>query len=483
MNRTWSRSWPGAHGAGRILSLALLAVGTFAALAEAQGAGQGGTPRPNIVFILADDLGYSDLSAYGHPYNRTPTLEALAQRGMRFTQAYVASPICSPSRAAIMSGKHPARLNLTNYLVGLRTDSLSRLLPAPFAHQMPAREVTLAELLKQQGYSTGIVGKWHLGEADSVAAFNQGFDYDRIIGRNGLDYYNYSIKSRNREIFADSGTTYLTDKLTDYGVEFIEQNRERPFFLYLAYSAPHVFIVPRGDKLRPYMQTYNRFGGKYNPYYAAMLESLDDGVGRILARLRELNIDQNTIVVFTSDNGGLGIDELGPVPTSNEPLRAWKGFVYEGGNRVPLIVSWPGQIPQNVTNDNYITGTDYLPTFMEILGVRTLPALLDGRSFLSTLRDPGAPFDRGAIFWHYPHFSNQTSRPAGAVRLGNFKLVENYETGKLELFDLGSDIFERSDLSGRMPDKTRELHRLLLSWRQEVGANMPIPSPAYRPER
>jgi arylsulfatase A-like enzyme len=380
-----------------------------------------------------------------------------------------------------MTGKHPARLNLTNYLVGLRVDSLSPVRPAPFVHRLPARETTLAELLGEQGYATGMVGKWHLGSGDSVAPASQGFGYDRVIARNGLDYYNYSITSRGRELFVDQGKDYLTDKLTDYAVEFIDQNRDRPFFLYLAYSAPHVFIVPRGDKLRPYLQRYNEFGGRYNPYYAAMLESLDDGVGRVLARLRELNLDENTIVVFTSDNGGLGIDELGPVPTTNEPLRAWKGFVYEGGARVPLIVSWPGRVPENATNDHYITGTDYLPTFMEILGVRTLPSPLDGRSFLSTLRDPAAPFDRGAIFWHYPHFSNQTSRPAGAVRMGSYKLVESLETGKLELFDLGADPSERTDLSARLPAKARELHALLVRWREEVGANMPLPSPAYAP--
>lgn len=467
------------HLTGRLLAISLLVLAA-AGSARAQAAEPGAGPiPPNIVFILADDLGYFDTSPYGHPYNRTPNLDSLAHRGMRFSQAYVASPICSPSRAAIMTGRHPARLHLTNFLVGLRTDSLSPLLPAPFVHQLSAREVTLAELLKQQGYRTGIVGKWHLGNADSVAPFNQGFDYDRVIARNGLDYYNYSITSRNREVFADQGAHYLTDRLTDYAVEFIEENRDAPFFLYMAYSAPHVFIVPRGDKLGPYLRRYNEFDGRYNPYYAAMLESLDDGVGRIVDRLRELDLDENTIVVFTSDNGGLGIDELGPIPTTNEPLRAWKGFVYEGGARVPLIVSWPEQIPRNVVNDHYITGTDYLPTFMEILGVQSLPASLDGVSFLSTLRDPTAAFDRGAIHWHYPHFSNQRSRPAGAIRLGDYKLVENYETGKLELFDLTTDISERIDLSGRLPEKTRELHGLLRRWRREVNANMPLPSPAY----
>jgi arylsulfatase A len=226
--------------------------------------------RPNIVFILADDLGYSDLGAYGNPFNETPRIDSLARMGMRFTQAYVASPVCSPSRAAIMTGRHPARLHLTNFLVGLRTDTTSNLDPAPFQHYLAPGETTLAEMLRDQGYNTGIVGKWHLGGADSVSAHTQGFDNDRIIAKNGLDYYNYSISSRGETVFEDDGTHYITDKLTDYAVEFIEQqSADTPFFLYVPYSAPHVLIVPRGDKLRPYLFKYNQFGGRYNPYYAA----------------------------------------------------------------------------------------------------------------------------------------------------------------------------------------------------------------------
>lgn len=463
--------------------------------------------KPNIIFILTDDLGYTDLGCYGNPYHKTPHIDALARQGMRFKQAYVASPICSPSRAAIMTGKHPARLHLTNFLVGERTDAASPVLPAPWAKGgLPGSEITSAELLKKEGYATGMVGKWHLGGKEGQIPAHQGFDYDRVISKNGLDYYNYSITSKNETVFEDDGSSYLTDKLTDYGVDFIDGNKDKPFFLYLAYSVPHVLIVPRGDKLKKYLFGYNKYEEKYNPdyaakiqggpgipmgeykarfnpYYAAMLESMDDGVGRIMEKLKALGLDEKTIVVFTSDNGGVGLPELGPVPTHQEPFRMWKGHVYEGGVRVPLIVTWPQKIPGNVSNDHYVTGTDHLPTFMELLNVKKLPADLDGTSYLKTLYQPESNFDRGPIFWHYPHFSNQGSRPSGAMRMGDYKLVESYETGKLELYDLKNDIAEKNDLSLVMKDKTKEMAAMLKKWREDIGANMPVSNPDYRSPR
>lgn len=461
-------------------------------------------PRPNIIFILTDDLGYTDLGCYGNPYHRTPHIDALARQGMRFKQAYVASPVCSPSRAAIMTGKHPARLHLTNFLVGERTNVASPVLPAPWAKGgLPGSEITLAELMKEQGYTTGMVGKWHLGGKDGQIPSHQGFDYDRVISKNGLDYYNYTITSKNETVFEDDGTSYLTDRLTDYGVDFIDKNKGKSFFLYMAYSVPHVMIVPRGDKLKKYLLDYNKYEEKYNPdyaakidggpgipmgeykarfnpYYAAMLESMDDGVGRIMEKLKALGLDHNTIVVFTSDNGGVGLPELGHVPTNLEPFRMWKGHLYEGGVRVPLIVTWPEKIQGNGLNDHYVTGTDHLPTLMELLNVKKLPADMDGRSYLKTLYQPETHFDRGPIFWHYPHFSNQGSRPSGAIRMGDYKLVESYETGEVELYDLKNDIAEKNDLSALMPDRTREMAAMLKKWREEIGANMPVSNPDYR---
>jgi len=245
-------------------------------------------PKPNIIFIMADDLGYMDLGCYGNPYNETPHIDSLAKGGIRFTQAYAASPVCSPSRAAILTGKHPARLQLTNFLVGERTDSLSPVLPAQWQKFLPSSEITLAERLKSLGYQTGMVGKWHLGGGDSLAPWGQGFDFTRMIGRNGLDYYNYSIyEDSYQSEFKDDGSKYLTDKLTDYSIDFIQkQKKDMPFFLFLSYSAPHVLLVPRADKLRKYFFKYEKYKGKYNPNYAAMIESMDEGVGKIVAQLR-----------------------------------------------------------------------------------------------------------------------------------------------------------------------------------------------------
>lgn len=446
------------------------------------GIGLSQETKPNIVFILADDLGWKDLVCYGNKHYETPALDALAQSGIRFTQAYAACPVSSPTRASIMTGKYPARLHLTNFIAGHRTDTASRVLPAPWKPYMESKEVTIAELLKEKGYVTGMVGKWHLGGNDSLAPWSQGFDYSRMIGKNGLDFYNYSIYSDSySNEFTDHGKEYLTDKLTEYGVEFIEKNKKKPFFLYLSYSAPHVGIVPRSDKLMKYFFKYGRSEEKFNPNYAAMMESLDEGVGKVLETLDKMGILENTLVVFTSDNGGLGMDELGPIPTSMLPLRKWKGHVYEGGIRVPAIVSWPGRIRSGIISDFCYSSIDYLPTICELTGINHLPDNIDGISILSVWMDPDSDIlAERPLYWHYPHFSNQLGRPAGAVRYGKFKLVELYESDKLELYNLEEDISESNDLSAQMPGKTDEMHKMLVNWRKSVNAQMPLPNPDYK---
>lgn len=438
--------------------------------------------KPNIVFILADDLGWKDLGCYGNKFTETPVIDSLAASGILFTNAYAACPVSSPTRASIMTGKYPARLQLTNFIAGNRTDPGSPVLPADWKPYLESREITIAEILGQNGYATGMAGKWHLGSHDSIAPWGQGFDYSRMIGKNGLDYYNYSIymDSYGKE-YVDKGTEYLTDKLTDYGVEFIRENREKPFFLYLAYSAPHVVIVPRPDKLMKYFRKYGQSDEKFNPYYAAMVESIDDGVGRIIATLKNEGLTDNTLIIFTSDNGGLGLDELGPVPTSNLPLRKWKGHIYEGGTRIPAIISWNGKIKPGQVEDTYFSTIDYLPTFCDILGIRRLPEKTDGVSIKGLLLNGNkAKLDERPLFWHYPHFSNQMGRPAGSVRVGDYKLVENYETGKVELYNLRNDISESKDLSGEMPAKRADLYKLLTDWRESVNARMPLKNPDYR---
>lgn len=438
---------------------------------------------PNIVFILTDDLGWTDLSCYGNQFNETPQIDKLAENGVMFTQAYAACPVCSPTRASIMTGKHPARLHLTNFLVGNRIDPESPVLPPPdWKTELDAKEVTMAELLKTKGYATAMVGKWHLGNHDSITPWNQGFDFTRMIGKNGLDYYNYSIFIDSyQDEFTDNGTNYLTDKLTEYGVEFIQQNQKKPFFLYLSYSAPHVFIVPRGDKLKKYFFKYGNSDKKFNPYYAAMVESIDDGVGQIMKVLEENGLRENTLVIFTSNNGGLGLDELGPTPTNLAPLRKWKGHIYEGGTRVPAIFSWPGKLSKEIVSDNYFSSIDYLPTFCELAGISEIPKNVDGKSIVQLLLQPEKEQDtERPLFWHYPHFSNQLGRPAGSVRVGDFKLVELYETGTLELYNLKEDISESNDLSKKMKGKTQEMHKMLTDWRESVNAQMPVPNPDYK---
>lgn len=429
--------------------------------------------NPNIIFILADDLGYKDLGCYGNPFIETPVLDDMASRGMLFTEAY-AHPACSPSRAALMTGKHPARLEITTALGLNRTDEGSPLIPPKVAEELPASEITMAEIMKRNGYSTGMIGKWHLGHDDSTLPHGQGFDYDRVIGKNGLDYYNYSISSKGKTVFEDDGTEYLTDKLTKYAIDFIHmQENKKPFFLYLAYSAPHLLTIPKANLLGKYMFKLKRFEQEYNPYYATMVESMDEGIGRILEVLDRQGMLGNTIVVFKSDNGGVGMDQIAYRPTSMEPLRKWKGHVYEGGIRVPLIMVWENKIEPGTINENYLTIHDFLPTFMELIGDENLPENIDGKSFLSMIVDSKKRFDRGYVYFHFPHFSGQGGFPAGAVRHGKWKLVENYETGKIELFNLEEDISESIDLTVERSDKAKELHAKFREWTIEINAQMP----------
>ena len=454
------------------LNILIVLITFFTSLLTAQ-------EKPNIIFILADDLGYKDLGCYGNSFNETPILDQLAKDGMLFTEAY-AHPACSPSRAALMTGKHPARLQITTALGLDRTDPNSPVIPPKVAEYLPSSEITLAEMLKRNGYSTGIVGKWHLGQTEETSPNAQGFEYDRVISKNALDYYNYGISSKGKTIFEDDGSVYLTDKLTDYAIEYIRsQQNNRPFFLYLAYSAPHLYIIPKADKVGKYMRKYNQFEEKYNPYYATMIESMDDGIGSIIAELKQKGLLENTLIIFKSDNGGVGMDQIAYRPTILEPLRKWKGHVYEGGIRVPLIISWKNKIATGVKNDNYVVIQDFLPTIMELIGDKNLPADIDGKSFLSAIFQPEKEFNRGPIYFHFPHFSGQGGYPAGAVRDGNWKLVENYETGATELFNLKDDISESNDLKASHPEKAKELYFMLKNWQTEIDAKMPVKKPGY----
>lgn len=438
---------------------------------------------PNIVFILADDMGWKDLHCYGNTFNETPNIDSLANSGIQFSQAYSASPVSSPTRASILTGKHPAQLKITNFMGGFRSDPNSPCLPAFTQQELKNSEVTIAELLKSKGYTTAMVGKWHLGERDSVAPWMQGFDFTRMIGKNGLNYYNYSIYMDSyKNEFVDHGTDYLTDKLTEYGVQFIKSNKEKPFFLYLAYSAPHVMIIPKPEKIAKYMMKYEADKQHAsNPYYAAMVESLDEGIGKIVQTLKNAGLLDNTLIVFTSDNGGVGTNELGPTPTSMAPLRKWKGFVYEGGIRVPAIMSWKDKIPTHSNSEHYFSTTDYLPTMAEIAGINKLPDSLSGKSLLPIMLHPENRINQNdTLFWHYPHFSNQGGRPSSAVRCSDYKLIENLETNQVELFNLKNDICELHDLSSELKYKSLIMKNMLYEWRKKHKVEMPIPNPDFK---
>ncbi len=466
-------------------SLSTLRAGLLVCLLIALAAGQAGAAdaaRTNVVVILADDLGGSDLGCYGSTYHRTPQLDRLAAGGVRFTAGYAACPVCSPTRAALLTGKYPARLNLTDWLPGRADRSDQKLLRPAFNKALPSGEVTVADLLRAGGYATAHFGKWHLGGGDADPT-RRGFDVS-VGGDNTGAQASYFAPFRgpNGRFLPGLETApageYLTDRLTAEAVRFIEHNRDRPFFVYLAHNAPHIPL-----KAKPELVTKYRAGGtpgtQNNPRYAAMLESLDDGVGRILRRLDELHLSDRTAVVFTSDNGGLSVAEGPDTPaTSNAPFREGKGYLYEGGLRVPLLVRWPGVTRPGVVSDAPVCSIDLFPTVLDLCGVRP-QAKVDGVSLRPALA--GGTLSRDALFWHYPHYSNQGGRPGGAVRAGALKLIEHYEDGRQELYDLAKDVGENYNLIAERPADAKALADRLDAWRRSAGARMMRPNPAYVP--
>ena len=439
--------------------------------------------KPNIVFILIDDLGYADLACYGSEFHETPHLDQLAASGVRFTQAYAAAPVCSPTRASIMTGRYPARLHLTNFLKGTLSPPDSPVLTAPYLDALPLEEVTIAELLRDAGYTTCHIGKWHLGN-QGFWPEQQGFDVNVAGCASGMprSFYWPEWKGNPPIEGAEKGE-YLTDRLTSEACKFIEAHREQPFFLYLSHYAVHIPLEAKEEKVARYeAKLASRAPDAYrhkNPYYAAMLESVDEGVGRVLDTLLQCGLTNDTLVVFFSDNGGLSVVEGPRTPaTDNFPFRAGKGYLYEGGIREPMIVSWPGHTPQGVTCATPVISTDFLPTFCALAGVpeAQIPAV-DGLDVSSLFNKPGTSLNRESLFWHYPHFANQGGRPAGAVRHGNWKLIEHYEDQRVELFDLDRDPGETADLAGQQPEVANHLRELLHDWREQVSATMPPENP------
>jgi arylsulfatase A-like enzyme len=440
---------------------------------------------PNFVFILIDDMGWKDLGCNGSTFYETPNIDRLASQGMRFTDAYAACPVCSPTRASILTGKYPARLHLTDWLPG-RTDRPSQKLLRPqFQQFLPPEEESLAKALNHLGYVSASIGKWHLGGA-AYSPEKHGFDLN-IGGSDKGSPPSYFAPYRNQNFSiphlekATEGE-YLTDRLTEEAEQFIESNKDRPFFLYLAHYAVHIPLQAKREIIGKYQLKAKPGSAQNNAIYAAMVASVDDSVGRIVKKLDELHLAKRTVVFFTSDNGGLSVKEGPNTPsTSNAPLRAGKGYLYEGGIREPLIIRWPGVIKSCSICATPVSSVDFFPTILAMAGGQNNSLNpVDGVNLMPLFRQSGV-IPRDALFWHYPHYSNQGGKPGGAVRQGDYKLIEWYEDGKLQLFNLKEDVGEENDLAAAMPEKAESLHQLLVDWRKAVHAQMPSPNPNYEP--
>jgi arylsulfatase A len=434
--------------------------------------------KPNIVFILADDLGWADVGCYGNKFNETSHIDKLASQGMRFTDAYAACPVCSPTRASILSGQYPARIGLTDFIQGHWRPFEKLRVPINKTQYLPLEKVTFAESLKKAGYQSAAFGKWHLGGEDFFPE-KQGFDSSLVSA--GWGHFFPTVKTIP-PIEVEEGS-YLSEVLTDQAEKFIEENKNKPFCLYLSHFAVHIPLEAKEKLINKYREKPKPEGGINHPVYAAMVEHVDQSVGRIIQKLDDLNLGSNTVVFFFSDNGGLHqrYDGEGDIVTSNFPLRAEKGTLYEGGIREPLIVRWPGFVEPGSVCRTPVSSVDFYPTFLEITNTEKDPAYpLDGESIIPLLKQNGQ-LKRLNLYWHYPHYHHST--PAGAIRSGEWKLLEFFEDGKLELYNLTEDIGEHNNLAKEMPEKAQDLKKKLEVWRFSVEAAMPEINPDFDPER
>jgi len=445
-----------------------------------------GRRHPNIVFIFIDDMGWRDVGFMGSGYYETPNIDKLAGQGMVFTNAYSNAPNCAPARACLLSGQYTPRHGVYTVDTSSRGKSKFRkLIPIENTTVLDSNIVTIAEAIKPAGYVSAGIGKWHLGNDPQFGPIAQGFDVNIGGYSAGHPQKGYFVPYNNPELPDGPPGEYLTDRLTNEALNFIETNKDQPFFLYLPHYAVHTPLQAKAELIEKYK---NKRGsnGQNNPKYAAMIESTDQGVGRIMDKLDELGLAENTIVFFFSDNGGVkGI-------TSNQPLRGGKGMLYEGGIREPMSVRWPGVVKPGTTSNTPVIGVDLFPTILEMAGVPVLEGkLLDGESIVPLLKGWG-DLNRRAIFWHFPAYlqgkaegardPHFRTRPAGAVRAGDFKLIEYFEDGALELYNLADDTSEQNNLVDNMPDKAAELHQLMLDWRKEVNAPVPTElNPEYNP--
>lgn len=444
--------------------------------------------KPNILFILVDDLGASDLACYGADLHETPHLDRLAKESTLFTRAYAAASICTPSRASILSGKSPARLHMTVWREeALRNPVLSRkLIPPRTVPDLPLSEVTIAEMLRDNGYRTAHIGKWHLGDAAHYPE-QQGFDIN--IGGTlwgAPQTYNYPwrgdkhYRGEPRYVPGLGGSKpgdYLPDRLTDEALAFLDRASNQPFFLNLWYYTVHTPIEGKPELVAHYQEKLRAGLNHQNAAYAAMVHNMDENVGRLLRKLEETGLAANTVLVFTSDNGGFINEHEGAKVTNNAPLRSGKGALYEGGIRVPLLVRLSGQ--SGAVCETPVVGFDFYPTIAELTG-STIPASqragMDGVSFAPLLRDPKAAIAERALYFHFPHYYTTTT-PASALIDGEWKLIEYFEDGSLELYHLREDPYERRDLAAREPERARRMQRQLATWRESIHAQLPTPNP------
>ncbi|WP_233215395.1 sulfatase [Rhodopirellula bahusiensis] len=499
----------------KLVASALLLLATIASSANlsAQAGEEASPSRPNVLLFLVDDLGWADLGCYGSTYHETPQIDALAESGTRFTNAYAACPVCSPTRASILTGRHPVRVDVTDWIPGMSTDRAQN---PRFQHvddrdNLALDEVTLAEHLRDAAdYQTFFLGKWHLGDIGHLPT-DQGFQINIGGGHKGSPPGGYYSPWKNPYLKAKQDGEYLTTRLTDEAVSLVDSasREDKPFFMMMSYYNVHSPITPdkrtidhfqekqsNTPKLQGDTPTINERdavtrGRQDNPAYASMVKAVDTSVGRILKALKEHGVDDNTLVVFFSDNGGLStLRKFGP--TCNSPLRAGKGWLYEGGIREPLLVRLPKSMSATATAkasslqpkvvDTIACSTDLFPTILDVVGLPLQAELhADGTSLLPTIDGEAAAADASPrdLHWHYPHYHGSLWRPGAAIRRGDYKLIEFYETDTAELYDLSVDIGETNDLSKTEPERFAELRDALRKWQTDMGAKMPVPNPNF----
>lgn len=445
----------------------LLTLAAFVALACSASAQS--PANPNIVVILADDLGWADLSCYGNQFNETPNLDRLAAEGLRFTQFY-AGPVCSPTRANLQSGQDQARFGITQHIPGHRRP-YAKLRDPVVPLQLPLEVKTFAECLQEAGYATGYFGKWHLGgQGFSPAA--QG--WQTVVEAQG----NTLPPALAKPSQSDRTAAFLTDQ----ALRFIESHQDQPFLLQVSHYAVHIPLSTTPELLAKYQAKAPVPGYPSRPEYAGLLEELDQSVGAITAAIDRLGLAERTLIVFVSDNGGLETEQSGTVVTSNKPLRQEKGSLYEGGIRVPAIARWTGQVPAGIDCATPCITYDLHPTFVELTAAsRPQNQPQDGLSLATLLRQPTTALARDALHWHLPHYHHST--PASAIRQGDWKLIEFFEDDRAELYHLASDLGEANDLSAQETQRTASMRAALAEWRTQVNAQMPEPNPDYDPAR